>query len=148
MLTYTRLGSIVALYCAEPHDPANFVRYLVRRTKIFSFLLVVSLLMYREEPKEPPYIVSVSNRRTKSSVSFLTLVIFKQKQKQSENRILVGQIFFVCSFPAFLRTCHRHNYQCLRLTEKDITSCGRVDALDPDSPTLVKEINHLLRRLK
>ena len=36
----SRLGRIVALYRAEPHEPANLVRYLVRRTKILTFLCI------------------------------------------------------------------------------------------------------------
>ena len=31
----SRLGHIVRLYRAEPHDPAKLVRYLARRTKMW-----------------------------------------------------------------------------------------------------------------
>ena len=39
-----RLGRVDTVYRAEPYEPANLVRYLVRRTKIWQFPLVVSFL--------------------------------------------------------------------------------------------------------
>ena len=49
----------------------------------------------------------------------------------------------ICSFPAFLRTVFTR--VCGWLTRTLHLVVHRVDALDSDSPTLVKEINQLLR---
>ena len=69
----SRLGRIVAVYRAEPHEPANLARYLVHRTKVWQILLVSSARKYRDEPTNHPKLYLYLDRRTKSYVSVLTL---------------------------------------------------------------------------
>ena len=68
-----RIGRIVAVYRAESQEPAKLVRYLVRRTKIGQFLLVVSLQCIGTNQKNHPNLYLYLVRRTKSCVSVLTL---------------------------------------------------------------------------
>ena len=70
-----RLGRIDTVYRAEPYEPANLVQYLVRRTKIWQFPLVVSYLCIVTNEKNHPNLVLYLARRTKDVVSILTLTL-------------------------------------------------------------------------
>ena len=70
------LGRINTVYRAEPYEPANLVQYLVRRTKIWQFPLVVLYLCIAMNLKNHPNLVLYLVRRTKDVVSVLTLTLF------------------------------------------------------------------------